>query len=171
METERLLLRKFSPDDWPDLYEYLSQESVVKYQPYDVFTEEESRQEAARRAADGHYWAVCLKDSGKLIGNMYLAEQAFDTWELGCAFNEHFQGKGYAMEAVRALMREAFVNHNASRITAKCNPLNERAWKLLEKLGMSRGKYVLQTVYFKKDSEGRPAWHDTFVYGISAAEW
>lgn len=31
LETERLILRKFSEDDWKDLHEYLSQEIVVKY--------------------------------------------------------------------------------------------------------------------------------------------
>lgn len=36
LETERLILRKFSCDDWKDLHEYLSQETVVKYEPYDV---------------------------------------------------------------------------------------------------------------------------------------
>ncbi|OPX43546.1 hypothetical protein CLHUN_24840 [Ruminiclostridium hungatei] len=36
IETERLLIRKFEPGDWKDLYEYLSDERVVKYEPYDI---------------------------------------------------------------------------------------------------------------------------------------
>ena len=50
METKRLLIRRFLPSDWKDLFEYLSQEEVVKYEPYGIFTEESSRQEAARRS-------------------------------------------------------------------------------------------------------------------------
>lgn len=50
METERLIIRKFSPDDWSDLYEYLSQKEVVKFEPYEVFTEEGSRKEAQDRS-------------------------------------------------------------------------------------------------------------------------
>ena len=30
METERLIIRRFCPDDWQDLYEYLSDEKVVE---------------------------------------------------------------------------------------------------------------------------------------------
>lgn len=171
METERLLLRKFAPEDWRDLYEYLSQESVVRYEPYDVFTEEASKQEVVRRAEDDNFRAVCLKDSGKLIGNIYLAPQEFDTWELGFVFNEHFQGKGYATEAARAVMNDAFANRNAHRITAMCNPLNEASWKLLERLSMRREAHVRLNIYFKKDSAGRPVWQDTFQYSILETEW
>lgn len=33
METERLIIRRFRPDDWRDLYEYLSQVRVLKHEP------------------------------------------------------------------------------------------------------------------------------------------
>jgi len=50
METARLEIRRFMADDWQDMHEYLTQESVVKYEPYGVFPEEISRSEAERRA-------------------------------------------------------------------------------------------------------------------------
>ena len=112
MKTERLLLRKFTPDDWPDLLEYLSQEEVVKYEPYEIFTVESSKQEAIRRSENDSFWAVCLNDCGKLIGNIYLSKQDFDTWELGYVFNANFHGKGYATEAANALINEFFKNQN-----------------------------------------------------------
>ena len=93
METERLLIRRFNPDDWQDLFENLSQEAVVEYEPYEVFSEEASKQEAVRRSEDKNFWAVCLKDNGKLIGNIYLSKQDFDTWELGYVFNENYHKK------------------------------------------------------------------------------
>jgi hypothetical protein len=68
METERLIIRKFCANDWKDLYEYLSQKETVKYEPYEIFTEEESRKEALNRSENDVFWAVCLKSSGKLIG-------------------------------------------------------------------------------------------------------
>ena len=58
METKRLLIRKFKSDDWHDLYEYLSQEEVVRHEPYEVFTEESCKQEAVNRASDNAFWAV-----------------------------------------------------------------------------------------------------------------
>ena len=38
LETERLILRRFTCDDWRDLYEYLSLEEVVRYEPYELYT-------------------------------------------------------------------------------------------------------------------------------------
>ena len=171
METERLLIRRFTPDDWQDLYAYLSQEAVVKYEPYEVFTEDSSKQEAIRRSEDNNFWAVCLKDCEKLIGNIYLSKQEFDTWELGYVFNADYHGKGYATEATRVVVNDVFKNHNARRIIAMCNPLNESSWKLLERLGMRREGHLRQNIYFKKDLTGYPIWQDTYEYGILAEEW
>ena len=60
-ETDRLLLRKFSSEDWKDLYDYLSCKTVVKYEPYDVFSEEASKQEAVRRSGDDAFWANMMR--------------------------------------------------------------------------------------------------------------
>ena len=68
IETRRLTLRRFAAGDWPDLYEYLSQPETVRYEPYDPFDETQARAEAARRAGDEAFWAVCLRETGKVIG-------------------------------------------------------------------------------------------------------
>lgn len=171
MQTKRLTIRRFHPDDWRDLHEYLSQPVVVQFEPYDVFTEDQSRQEAARRAADDSFWAVCLKNTGKLIGNIYLAKQDFDTWELGYVFNAGYQGKGYATEAARALIDDAFKNQGAHRVIAMCNRLNTRSWKLLERLGFRREGHLKQNIFFKRDDDGNPLWSDTYEYAILRTEW
>ena len=171
IETQRLLIRPFDPADWEDLHEYLSDGQVVRYEPYEVFTEDESRREAARRSNDPAFWAVCLKDSGKLIGNLYLAGQPFDTWELGYVFNASYQGKGYATEAAACLMDHAFGRLGARRVTAMCNPLNTASWRLLERLGMRREGHLIQNIWFKRDERGEPIWSDTYEYAILAEEW
>ena len=174
LETERLILRRFRAGDWRDLHEYLSDEAVVRFEPYGVFTEEESRREAARRAGDECFWAVCLKENGKLIGNLYFARQdpvELETWELGYVFNAKYQGKGYATEAARALVGDSFRAQNARRVIAMCNPLNERSWRLLERLGMRREGHLRQNIWFKKNTAGQPIWVDTYEYAILASEW
>lgn len=171
METQRLLLRKFDTDDWSDLYEYLSDKEVVKYEPYGILTEEACKQEAVRRSSDDAFWAVCLKDIGKLIGNVYLSRLDFDTWELGYVFNAKFQGKGYATEAAKTLTDNAFKERNARRVIAMCNPLNAPSWKLLERLGLRREGHLIKNIYFKKDDKDNPIWADTYEYGILASEW
>jgi RimJ/RimL family protein N-acetyltransferase len=169
--TERITVRKFEESDWKDLYEYLSDENVVKFEPYEVFSEEDAKREAMNRSKNECFYAVCLLETGKLIGNLYLSQGEFDTWELGYVFNRNYWGNGYAMESAKALMDTAFTQFGARRIVAMCNPLNDHSWKLLERLGMRREGWLLQNIYFKKDSEGNPLWSDTYEYGILKSEW
>ncbi len=171
METERLVIRRFRPEDGADLFDYLSREEVVRFEPYGVFSREEANQAAEGRSKNDSFWAVCLKESGKLIGNVYFAKGEFDTWELGYVFHSHYWGKGYAYEAARALLDDAFKKQGAHRIVAMCNPLNERSWRLLERLGMRREGHLRQSVWFKTDEKGHPIWNDTYEYGILAEEW
>lgn len=169
--TERLFIRKFEPNDWQDLYEYLSDEEVVKFEPYHIYTESQAKEEAVRRGNDESFYAVCLKDNGKLIGNLYLGKGDFDTWELGYVFNRKYQGKGYATEGAKALLDYAFTQLGARRIIAMCSPRNDHSWKLLERLQMRREGLLIQNVYFKTDSNGEPIWLDTYMYGVLKKEW
>jgi RimJ/RimL family protein N-acetyltransferase len=171
VETERLIIRKFEPGDWRDLHEYLSHEEAVRFEPYGVFTEEESKREALRRSNDGNFWAVCLKSSGKLIGNIYLSKKMYDTWELGYIFNPAYHKNGYATEAARYMVDNAFRRFGARRVAAMCNPLNSSSWRLLERLGMRREGHLIKNIYFKKDINGRPIWADTYEYALLADEW
>jgi Acetyltransferases, including N-acetylases of ribosomal proteins len=171
METERLIIRRFNPNDWLDLYEYLSQEAVVKYEPYEVFTEANAKLEAINRSHSAEFWAVCLKDTGKLIGNIYLSKQNFDSWELGYVFNANYHGNGYATEAAKHLVNDAFANQNARCVTAMCNPLNAASWKLLERLCFRREGHLIKNIYFKTDENGEPIWADTYEYAILCTEW
>lgn len=169
--TQRLTIRRFIPQDGPDLYEYLSDPQVVRYEPYGVFSAEASQKEAERRSKDDAFWAVCLNDGQKLIGNIYLSKIEFDTWELGYVFNAAYQGKGYALESARALIQHIITTRNARRIVACCNPENEKSWHLLERLGMRREGHLVQNVYFKKDESGNPIWNDTYEYAVLESEW
>ncbi|MTL68480.1 N-acetyltransferase, partial [Turicibacter sanguinis] len=45
LQTERLIIRRFTKEDWQDLYEYLRDEEVVQFEPYEVYTEEQAKQE------------------------------------------------------------------------------------------------------------------------------
>ncbi|MFZ5352817.1 MAG: GNAT family N-acetyltransferase [Bacillota bacterium] len=174
LETERLILRKFVPDDWKDLHEYLSDEEVVKYEPYDAYTQEQSMQEAKDRSQDDAFWAVCLKENNKLIGNIFFMQRKpseFRTWMIGYVFNAKYHCNGYATESCRRMLTHAFETLGAHRVVAMCNPLNKPSWKLLERLNMRREGYLLKNVYFKTDSEGSPIWNDTYEYAILYEEW
>lgn len=170
METDRLIIRFFEEGDSNDLYDYLSKDEVVKYEPYGTYAYDEAVLEAKRRSKDKNFYAVTLKD-GKVIGNLYLAQSDFDTWELGYVFNNDFWGHGYALEGAKALITFAYENLGARRIIAMCNPLNEKSWKLLEHLKFRREGMLIKNIYFFKDEEGNPIWQDTYEYGMLKEEW
>ena len=169
--SDRLIIRRFNENDWQDLYEYLSDGEVVKFEPYDIYSENEAKEEAINRGNSENFYAVCLKEIGKLIGNLYFSKGDFDTWELGYVFNRKYQGEGYATESANALLDYAFSNLGARRIIAMCSHKNTRSWKLLERLQMRREGMLLQNVYFKTDINGQPIWFDTYEYAILKSEW
>lgn len=171
IETSRLIVRPFIPEDAADLYEYLSDPEVVFYEPYGVLTEEICQKEALRRSTDSAFWAVCLKENKKLIGNLYLSKQNCDTWELGYVFSSNYQGKGHAAESAAALITHAFKCLEAHRVEARCNPANGKSWRLLERLGLRREGHLIQSVFFKRDKDNRPLWHDTYIYAVLSSEW
>lgn len=171
VETNRLVIRRYKKEDGQDLYEYLSDPEVVRYEPYEPFTKEAALKEAEKRADMDCFYAVELKETHKLIGNIYLEKGEFETWEIGYVFNRHFQGKGYATEAAKALVDMAFSKWGARRLIAMCNPVNERSWKLMERLGMRRESVLRQNIYFNRDASGQPIWQDTYGYGLLKEEW
>lgn len=177
IETERLILRQFEPDDWQNIYQYLSIPEVVKYEPYDVYTKEDCIEAARRRSeepASNVFWAVCLKDSRKLIGQVYFAQSEpveFKTWEIGYVFNPKFYGAGYATEACKRMLRYGFLEKGAHRITAGVNVKNQASWRLLERLSMRREACMLQEVFFKRTPEGEPIWVDSYHYAILSSEF
>ena len=72
LETERLLLRRYTAEDLEDLYEYLSEDEVVQYEPYKAMTKKEVEDNLNWRIGTDEMMAVELKDNHKMIGNVYL---------------------------------------------------------------------------------------------------
>lgn len=71
IRTKRLTLRPFQKGDAQDLYEYLSDPEVVRFEPYRPYPLESCGQEAENRSKNPAFIAVVLGD--KVIGNVYLA--------------------------------------------------------------------------------------------------
>jgi len=174
LETERLIIRRFKPTDWEDLYDYLSDEKVIEYEPYEIFTKEEAKKSAMLRAQNGNFLAVVLKSNDKVIGNLYfnhIEPKHFMTWEFGYVFNSNYWKKGYAYESAKKLQEYIFNELKAHRIIANCNTKNNNSWKLLEKLNMRREGHFKNVAFFKKDDSDNPLWHDSFLYAILKSEF
>ena len=162
-ETERLILRRYKKEDVQDLFEYLSDKEVVKYEPYKQQTFDETKENLEWRISTDEMVAVELKNLHKMIGNVYMGKRDFDALEIGYVFNRNYWGYGYAAESCKALIQQAFSN-GVHRIYAECDPNNKSSWTLLEALGFQREAYFRKNVYFWKDETGKPIWKDTYVY-------
>lgn len=115
METERLLLRPYTPEDFSALHAIFSNPDTMRYYPA-PFSEEKTRQwidrNIRRYREDGFgLWAVVLKETGELIGDCGITLQPIHGQmlpEIGYHLHPAFQGKGYATEAARFCVQLAF---------------------------------------------------------------
>ena len=137
LKTPRLVLRPFEEADGAALYAMLSDPMTVRFEPYPPFSLEEAEKEAAERAKNPDFSAVCLHD-GTVIGSLFFTECAFCGAELAYLFDRRFWGHGYATEAARARITYAFEKTDVRRVVAMCDPENVRSWKLMERIGMHR---------------------------------
>lgn len=165
LETERLILRNFEENDYDDLFEFLSQRKDDEFESYPDITYDNGREHLAYRVGSDEFFAIELKETGKVIGNIYFGNRDFESKELGYIVNKNYQRKGYAREAITEIIKEAF-DSGVHRVYAECAPRNECSWKLLESLGFEREAFFRQNVYFKKDECGKPMWQDTYVYSM-----
>ncbi len=173
LATERLILRAFRAEDAGDLFEYLSDPQTYCFEPGEPIDHDQAARQAADMAASPDFWAVELKASAKVIGQIYLKQiepLELRTCELGYILSPAFQRQGYASEATAALVTHALTARGMHRVVAHCNPENVASWKLLEKIGFRREGLLRQNIFFRRNAAGEPIWTDTYVYARLAAE-
>ena len=170
MFTERLFLRPFQETDPDDLYEFLSQLENDEFEGYPGITRESSLGYLKQRSGSEEFYAVVLKETGKVIGNICCGNRNYDAKEVGYIINKDYQRCGYVAEALTAVIREAF-RQGAHRIYAECDPWNESSWKLLEKAGLRREAHLRENIFFHRDDQGNPIWKDTCVYAVLNREY
>ena len=163
IETERLVLRRMLGYDAPALHTMLSDPETMRYwstPPHATLAETEAWVAdglAAMERGDGQDFVV-LQDS-QVIGRV-----AF--WmgnEIGFLFSRAVWGKGYAQEAMIAVLRYGFAQLGFTSVRADVDPNNERSLKLLERVGFQRTGYAERTfkigevwvdsVYLELDAE------------------
>lgn len=165
IETDRLVIRNFVIEDKDDMCEYMAQRIDAKFEGYPGFTYEFGAEEVARRSAGNEFFAIELKNIGKVIGNVYMGIRDFNSRELGYVLNEKYFAQGYGTEACAAVL-DYFFKRGIHRIYAETAPENTASWRLMEKLGMKREAHLRKNVSFHNDENGRPIYWDTYVYGI-----
>ena len=169
IRTERLLMRAFRESDYDDLFEFLSQLIDDEFEGYPGITRENGREHLKCRLGSEEFYAIELTETGKVIGNIYCGNRDFAAREIGYIVNKRYQQKGYAAEALSAVIAQAF-REGAHRIYAECDPRNVPSWKLLEKVCLRREAHFKQNIWFSRDENDTPIWKDTLVYAILANE-
>ena len=132
IKTARLLLRPFAEADYDDLYEFLSQLRDDEFEGYPGITYENGRKQLWVRLGSEEYYAMELVATGKVIGNIYCGNRPYNATEVGYIVNRDYQRKGYAAEALSAVIAHAF-HTGIHRVYAECDPRNTASWRLLEK--------------------------------------
>lgn len=143
LETERLFLREMTMGDFDALYAVLSDAEIMQHYPYS-FDEERVRswiERNMKRYTDDGFglWAVCLKDTGEMIGDCGLTLQNIDGQmlpEIGYHIRRDQQRKGYAKEAAMAVRDWAFGNTEYPALYSYCKYTNVGSFKTAESIGM-----------------------------------
>ena len=141
IETERLILRKFTESDLMDLYEIFRNEEVNTFLPwYPLKTVEEAKIFLYEHYLkyyeldQGYKYAICLKSDNKPIGYLHVSmEESHDLGYGLCKKNWH---NGIISEACRALISKLKAD-GFPYITATHDINNPRSGNVMKNLGMN----------------------------------
>jgi len=165
LETERLILRWFRVEDFPDFLAMAQDPEVMKFLTGQPQTEIEAWKSMAAYIGHWHFlgygvWAVEEKSTGKLIGRIGLMNPAgWPGFELGWTLARESWGKGYATEGARRALEYAFTEVRRDHVISCIAPANVNSIKVAERLGE---KVEGQTELLGKQ---------VLLYGISRDEW
>jgi RimJ/RimL family protein N-acetyltransferase len=174
LETPRLLLRPLKPDDAPVVARLAGRKEIADAtlsipHPYSetqarewirTHTESEgSNQEIV--------FAIMLKADGQLVGTIGLRDidQEHSQAEMGFWVAVDEWGKGYATEAVSALLRFGFEELHLNRIYAHHMVRNPASGRVLQKIGMQREGLLRQRV------RKWGVFEDVIVLAVLRNEW
>ena len=136
LETERLVLRKFTPGDMEALFLILKDEEVNQFLPwYPVKNMEETEQFYKERYAStyaqpqGYAYAICLKEDNFPIG--YVKVDMEEHHDFGYGLRREFWHKGIVTEAGKAIV-EQVKKDGLPYITATHDRNNPRSGMVLE---------------------------------------
>ena len=175
LRTDRLVLRPVGEADVARILEYRNRPDVTRWLIRTEVDPEAFR--AAWKAAaddpDDHSMAVVL--DGLVIGTVSLelsdgmGQPGMPTRteaQLGYIFDPDHGGRGYASEAVAAVVDHSFGTLGVRRLTAGCFADNAASVRILEKVGMRREQHGVGDSW-----HAELGWIDGYTYGMLADDW
>ena len=159
LETERLVLRKFTLADLDELIALRSDDEVIKYLGGRTLQNPEAITKRMQFYLDCYekfgfgMSAMIWKATGKMIG--WSGIQPLDGTteiEVGYGMTKEFWGKGIGYECATAWLRYGFETAALERIVAVASPENTGSWRIMEKCGMRYEKterhYGMECVFY-----------------------
>jgi ribosomal-protein-alanine N-acetyltransferase len=162
-ETERLICRRFEPEDWRDMLgNWASLPEIQTEYGEPVYTTEAEVRELLDRYIKGYEkpefyrWAIIEKLSGRNIGQIAFCK----VWEKQCTaeieycIGREFWGNDYAGEALSGLINHCFRTMDFAKLEAYHRAENTKSGRVLEKSAMHRTETVQRFVSEGVSPEG-----------------
>lgn len=168
--TARLIIRPFKRCDLSDVFSIYNNDETCKYLLHDKWAPETMQSLFNQKLANKTLTKetpinLAIVNGSKVIGDLSVwYTDMRDTVEIGYSFSKETSGKGYASEAVRAVIRKLFTDFNVHRIQANLDARNDPSQKLCERVGMRKEAHFIQDFWNKGE------WTDSIVYGILATD-
>ena len=148
IETERLILRNLTPEDYKSAFLWCGDPDVARYMVYPVYTKAEDVKNWLETLGpddpDEYEAGIVLKKTGELIGSggiYYKPEE--DLWNIGYNLRKDQWGNGYTVEMIRGLLELVRRNRDVRGIMGSFANENHRSQRVMEKLGMTFWKDVM----------------------------
>jgi RimJ/RimL family protein N-acetyltransferase len=167
-----LILRRLGRGDAADVLEYRGDPAVARQQYWEPFTQDRvlmllAEQAQIQPGMVGVPLILAAEYQGKVVGDFALTVNVpeHSQGEVGFNFNQEYTGRGLATRGLAAALGFGFEQIGLHRITAAAFTENERAWRLMERVGMRREAHFVQNGFVR----GR--WVDVYGYAMLADEW
>jgi len=176
LETDRLVLRRFTPADVDLLVDLDSDPAVLRYIGRPRSRDEIETDILPRflryyeRFPGYGFWAAIEKSTGEFVGWFHFrpAENApLDEPELGYRLRKSAWGKGYATEGSRALIDKGFTEFGARRVVASATAVNTGSRRVMEKAGLR----FVRTFHLEFDDPVEGTEHGEVEYALTQDEW
>lgn len=158
LETERLILRKLSPDDFTYVFTHYSKVEIMSFFGFET---EEEFQAAKLKSEKGYathnrsiaYFQLIEKSTNKVIGASGFHNWYFDHRRAEIGYNmknDSFKNQGFMSEALEKIIDYGFTKMNLHRIEALVGTQNIPSLKLMEKFHFTK-EGILKEHYFIND--------------------
>ena len=141
LRTENLILRRYRKEDADHLYVRLGTDPEMnKYSGWNPYATQEMARETVRRSIDSyddeHSYSWVMDVDDIVVGTIGAYDYEGDQIEVGFSVDRSWQGRGFATEALKKVLKYLTENEAISRVTAWCAEENTGSRRVLEKSGM-----------------------------------